>query len=83
METKIIKLHDNDTAKDYELLMVFDKDQEQYAALCDINDEESVIIMQLVAAGEEYIFETIEDENLAQELFVEFVSQWETLGDDE
>jgi len=78
MEGQIIQLESEGEKKAFELLMVFDDNDSQYAAFADIDDDESIVIMKMIEDDGEYVFETIENELKAKQLFVEFLSLWET-----
>ena len=78
MEGQIIQLESEGEKKAFELLMVFDDNDSQYAAFADIDDDESIVIMKMIEDDGEYVFETIESELKAKQLFVEFLSLWET-----
>ncbi len=78
MEGQIIQLESEGLKKAFELLMMFDDNNSQYAAFADIDDDESVVIMKMIEIDGEYVFETIESELKAKQLFVKFLSLWET-----
>ncbi len=78
MEGQIIQLESEGVKKAFELLMMFDDNNSQYAAFADIDDDESVVIMKMIELDGEYFFETIESELKAKQLFVKFLSLWET-----
>jgi len=78
MERQIIQLESEGEKKAFELLMMFDDNNSQYAAFSDIEDDESIVIMKMMENDGEYVFETIESELKAKQLFVKFLSLWET-----
>lgn len=78
MEGQIIQLESNGEKKAFELLMMFDDNNAQYAAFADVEDDEGIVIMKMFQIDGEYVFETIENELKAKQLFVKFSSLWET-----
>jgi len=82
MQGQIIQLAGDGGKKAFELLMMFDDNNSQYAAFSDIENDDGIVIMKMIEEDGEYIFETIESELKAQELFVKFLSLWETEKDD-
>lgn len=78
MQEKIIQLESDGKKKAFELMMIFDDNNFKYAALSDIEKTDDVIIMKMIDIDDEYVFETIQNEEKAKELFVKFVSLWET-----
>ncbi len=82
MQEKIIQLESDGKKKAFEMLMIFDDNNMQYAAFADIEDEDSIVIMKMLFENGEYIFETIENELKAKQLFVKFSSLWETEEDE-
>ena len=82
MEGQIIQLENDEEKRACELLMMFEDQGVQYAALSDIDENDSVIIMKMIESEGEYTFETIGNELKAKELFVRFLSLWETEEDE-
>lgn len=78
MQGQIIQLESDGQKKAFELLMVFDDNNAHYAAFADVEDDEGIVIMKMIEENGEYIFETIENELKAKQLFVKFSSLWET-----
>lgn len=72
MKEQIIQLENNGTKKAFEMLMIFDDNNSQYAAFSDIEDGEDIVIMKMIDIDGEYVFETIESELKAKQLFVKF-----------
>ncbi|MBN2879132.1 MAG: DUF1292 domain-containing protein [Clostridia bacterium] len=83
MQGQIIQLESDGGKKAFELLMMFDDNNSQYAAFSEIENDEGIVIMKMIEEDGEYIFETIESELKAQELFVKFLSLWETEEEDD
>ena len=83
MQGQIIQLESDGEKKAFELLMMFDDNNSQYAAFSDVENDEGIVIMKMIDEDGEYIFETIESELKAQELFVKFLSLWETEEEDD
>lgn len=77
MEGQIIQLESEGQKKAFELLMIFDDNNSQYAAFADIEEDDSIVIMKMIEVDGEYVFETIESELKAKQLFVTFTSLWE------
>ena len=77
MEGQIIQMESEGQKKAFELLMIFDDNNSQYAAFADIEDDDSIVIMKMIEENGEYVFETIENELKAKQLFVTFTSLWE------
>ena len=77
MEGQIIQLESEGQKKAFELLMIFDDNNSQYAAFADIEEDDSIVIMKMIEVDGEYVFETIESELKAKQLFVTFSSLWE------
>ena len=78
MKGKIIQLESNGEKRAFEMLMIFDDNDSQYAAFEDIEADEGIVIMKMIETDGEYVFETIESELKAKQLFVKFSSLWET-----
>ena len=78
MQGKIIQLESNGEKRAFELMMMFDDNNSQYAAFADIEEDDSIVIMKMMEVEGEYVFETIENELKAKQLFVKFSSLWET-----
>lgn len=78
MEGQIIQLESDGKKNAFELLMIFDDNNAQYAALSDIENNDDIVIMKMYEVNGEYVFETIESELKAKQLFVKFSSLWET-----
>ncbi|MEX1376844.1 MAG: DUF1292 domain-containing protein [Eubacteriales bacterium] len=77
MEGQIIQLESEGQKKAFELLLIFDDNNSQYAAFADIEEDDSIVIMKMIEESGEYVFETIENELKAKQLFVTFTSLWE------
>ena len=77
MEGQIIQMESEGQKKAFELLMIFDDNNSQYAAFADIEEDDSIVIMKMIEIDGEYVFETIENELKAKQLFVTFSSLWE------
>jgi len=77
MEGQIIQLESEGRKKAFELLMIFDDNNSKYAAFSDIEEDDSIVIMKMIEMNGEYVFETIENELKAKQLFVTFSSLWE------
>lgn len=82
MEGQIIQLESDGIKKAFELMMVFDDNNSQYAAFADIEEDNSIVIMKMIEVDGEYVFETIENELKAKQLFVTFTSLWEEDDED-
>jgi len=78
MQGQIIQLESNGEKKAFELMMIFDDNDAEYAAFSDVEDDEGIVIMKMIEVDGEYVFETIENELKAKQLFVKFSSLWET-----
>ena len=81
MQGKIVQLENDGEKKSFELLMMFEDDDAKYAAFSDIEEDDSIVIMKMFEIDSEYVFETIESELKAKQLFVKFSSLWETEED--
>lgn len=81
MQGKIIQLENDGEKKSFELLMMFEDNDAKYAAFSDIEEDDSIVIMKMFEIDSEYVFETIESELKAKQLFVKFSSLWETEED--
>jgi len=84
MSNQIIELFNDGAPERFEHLLSFDYNGVEYAAmhpLCE--DEDSVAIFKFEKSNDgELYFSTIDDEDLAKQIFVHFISIWET-GDEE
>lgn len=78
MQGQIIQLESDGEKRAFELLMIFDDNNSQYAAFADIEEDDSIVIMKMMENDGEYVFETIENELKTKQLFVKFSSLWET-----
>jgi len=81
MQGKIVQLENDGEKKSFELLMMFEDNDAKYAAFSDIEEDDSIVIMKMFEIDSEYVFETIESELKAKQLFVKFSSLWETEED--
>lgn len=64
-EEQIIETFDeNGNVVKFELFDIVEVDEQEYALLLPVEDEESdeVVLMRLTKDGEEYLFETIDDD---------------------
>ena len=82
MQGQIIQLESDGEKKAFEMLMIFDDNNFKYAAFADVEDEDGIVIMKMLEENGEYVFETIESELKAKQLFVKFASLWETEEDE-
>lgn len=78
MDKNIIKLNSEGKEEAFKLLRSFEYKGLQYVALSLINDDESIVIMELLEDENGDYLETINDDMKAKSLFIHFVSLWET-----
>lgn len=77
-DNNIIKLNSEGKDETFRMLRSFDYKGSQYVALSLIDDDESIVIMELLEDENGDYLETINDDMKAKSLFTHFVSLWET-----
>ncbi|MBO6086921.1 DUF1292 domain-containing protein [bacterium] len=87
-EDQIIETVDEDgKVVKFELIDVVEVDEQEYALLLPLEEEDNdeVVLMRLTKDGEEYLFETIEDDAEFEkvETYVKNMDYEEYYGDDE
>ncbi len=84
MNEDFIELIVDEKKELFEILLRFKFKGTNYIALCPQNaDDDSAAIFKIDEAdNDEEIFSAIENENLAKEIFVHFISIWELMLDE-
>lgn len=80
MDDEIIELTDESGNKiKYEILDVIYKDEDEYAVMLPEDSEDEVVIFKIVplAKEDEVEYHEVEDDDLADEIFNEFVKRTE------
>lgn len=80
MEDEMIELTDNEgNKKKYEILDVIYKDEEEYAVMLPEDSEDEVVIFKIIplAKEDEVEYQEVTDDELADEIFNEFVKRTE------
>jgi hypothetical protein len=84
MDDKYIELIIDEKIELFEPLLRFRFKGNDYISLSPKDDDESAAIFEIKKAdNDEELFCTIENENLAKEVFVHFVSLWELTEDEQ
>ena len=80
MEDEMIELTDIEgKKKKYEILDVIYKDEEEYAVMLPEDSDDEVVIFKIIplAKGDEVEYQEVTDDELADEIFNEFVKRTE------
>lgn len=86
MQDRIIETIDEDgNAVKFELYDIVEVDEQEYALLLPVDDEENdeVVLMKITKDGEEYLFETIDDDEEFDKVANYVESMQEELEDEE
>lgn len=88
-EENIVKLiNENGQEVEFDHLMTFMHEGEKYIALLPMDDvdgvdDDAVVILHVVTKGGEDVYESIESEVLLEEVFEDFLEQFDEMLDEE